>query len=444
MKKFSFFVFVSLCLFFTACKDEAQQVGRSLQAVDVIYTDTLDDIQVCTLAEDSMRTSKMSSEVFGWVEDPVFGRVHSDLYMQFRLSANAVNFGEGAVLDSVVLSLPYSGFFGDTANALNIGVYALDERMYKDSAYYSTRALKAGTENLAENTVLQLHPLTPSVVTGEVMDAQLRIPLKKDYFTQKFILQSGSENLLDNVHFLNYFKGLLLKAESKNGAGCLAYVDVLNALSAVTLYYHNDEHDSLSFQLVSNDSSVYYARIDHNAYKDAEADLRSQIVDRNYASAGRYLYVQASGGVRVQLRFPKLKSYFTEKFPGKRTVIHKAELVLDREGDASAYNPYFYPSNLTMFYKKDSASDKTYFLPDYLNIGNNYFGGAYQDSDSAYHFLLTEYVQYIQMGTLDVAYPIYLTVYGAATQATRVKLLGPSKTNKERRMRLIVTYSLVD
>lgn len=427
-------------MLFTACKDEAQQVGRSLQAVDRIYTDTIDAIQAFSMAEDSMRTSKMSSEVFGWVEDPVFGRVKSDLYMQFRLSANAVDFGQGAALDSVVLSLPYSGFFGDTANALDIGVYELDERMYKDSAYYSTRVLKTASENLAVNTRLQLHPLTPSVVTGEVLDAQLRILLKKDHFTQKFIAQSGTDNLLDNLHFLNYFKGLLLKAESKTGTGCLAYVDVLNSLSAVTLYYHNDEHDSLSFQLVSNDSSVYYAQVDHNAYKDAEADLRKQIVDKDYSAAGKYLYVQALGGVRVQLRFPTLKS----RFESKKAVIHKAELVLNREGDASAYNPCFYPSSLTMFYKKDSASDKTYFLPDYLNIGNKYFGGAYQAEDSAYHFLLTEYAQYIQMGTLDVSYPIYLTVYGAATQATRVKLLGPSAVNGKRRMRLIVTYSLLD
>ena len=95
MKNFSFFVCVLLfCLLFTACKDEVQQVGRSLQTVDKIYADTLDDIQVYTLVEDSIRTSKMSSEVFGWVEDPVFGQVRADLYMQFRLSAIAVHFGD--------------------------------------------------------------------------------------------------------------------------------------------------------------------------------------------------------------------------------------------------------------------------------------------------------------------------------------------------------------
>lgn len=440
MKKFSFFLCLLFCLCFTACKDETQQVGRSLQAMDVIYTDTIDDIQVLSMAEDSIRTSKMSSEVFGWVEDPVFGRVQSDLYMQFRLSANAVNFGAGAVLDSVVLSLPYAGFFGDTANTLQIGVYELDERMYKDSAYYSTRALKAATQNLAINTQLQLHPLTPSVVTGETMEPQIRVVLKKEHFEQKFIQQSGSENLSDNLHFLNYFKGLLLKAENKNGNGCLAYVDVLNALTAVTLYYHNDDHDSLSFQLVSNDSSVYYAKISHDSYQSAEAGLRKQITDRDFSAAVKSFYVQASGGVRAQLRFPTLKS----RFESKKAVIHKAELVLSREGDASDYNPYFYPSRLTMFYKKDSASDKTYFLPDYLNIGNDYFGGACQDADSAYHFLLTEYAQYIQMGLLDVSYPLYLTVYGAATQATRVKLYGPAATVRERRLRLIVTYSYID
>ena len=365
-----------------------------------------------------------------------------DLLIQFRLSANAVDFGAGAGLDSVVLSLPYAGFFGDTANRLTVGVYELDEAMHKDSLYYTTTQLATQSQNLVENApcLLEVRPKTNAVVTGEVQSPQVRIPLQKTYFTQKVIDKSGSEELFDNVHFLQYFKGLMLKVEQKENAGCLAYIDVLNTLATVTFYYHNNDHDSLTFQLVSNDSSVYYARISHGDYAGAEADLRKQVVDKNRTDAGKSVYVQASGGIKTQFRFPTLKS----RFGGRRIAVHKAELLLSPDEVTGGYNPYFHPTALTMYYKQDSASTKSYFLPDYLNIGTDYFGGTYRSEDSLYRFLLTEYVQYVLMDKLDVSYPIYLTVNGAATQATRVKLKGPAHADRPRRMRLIVTYSNID
>ena len=420
----------------SACKDEDNQVGGSLQRQDLVFTDTIDAIQVFSIAEDSIRTSKMSSEIFGWVDDPVFGTVRSDLYIQFRLSAVSVDFGEGAELDSVVLSLPYSGFFGDTGYRLQVGVYELDEPMHKDSAYYSTRDLKTTGGNLSSAGWLDVHPLRKVTVTGEEQSAQLRIPLDKNYFIQKIMQKSGASELSDNQHFLPYFKGLKLKVEGKEGKGCLGYFSLQHALACVTLHYHNNSHDSLVFQLVSNDSSIYYARISHNGYAEAEAELKRQLVDKDYSAAGRAFYLQAGGGVKAQMRFPSLKS----RFEGRRVVVHKAELLLYRDGAVDG-DPYFPPASLSMYYRQDSASSKSFFLPDYLNLGSDYFGGAYSKEDSSYRFLLTEYVQYVLMDKLSVDYPLYLTVNGAATQATRVRIKGPSNPDRGRRMRLLLTCS---
>ena len=422
----------------SACREEEAKVGGSLRHTDRIFTDTIDDIRAFSMAEDSIRTSRMSAGIFGWVSDPVFGTVRSDIFVQFRLSANAVDFGQDAELDSVILSLPYAGFFGDTSYRLQVGVYELDESMHKDSSYYSARSLKVLNRQLASDRRLELHPFTKVCVTGEKQDAQIRIPLDKDYFVQKIMLKSGSAELLDNAHFLPYFKGLLLRVEEKEGSGCLAYADVLNSLAAVTLHYHNKEHDSLTFQLVSNDSTVFYSRISHMAYSDAEAGLKRQVVDKLRDSAACHLYVQASGGVKVQLGFPSLKS----RFSGKRVAVHKAELVLASDnGVQGGYNPYFRPSALNMYYKRDSASTKTYFLPDYLNLGSDFFGGQYQQEDSSYHFLLSEYVQYVLMDRLSDSYPLYVVANGAAVQANRVRLKGPAHPDRRNRMRLIVTYS---
>ena len=429
-----------LALLATACKEEDNKVGGSLRRDDVVQVDTIDSIQAFSIAEDSIRTSKMSAEIFGWVEDPLFGTIRSDLFMQFRLSANAVDFGAGAELDSVVLSIPYAGFFGDTACRLHVGVYELDESMHKDSAYYSTRTLATLNRQLAASTILELHPLTRVVVTGEEQSAQIRIPLDKDYFTQKLMQKSGAEELSDNTHFLSYFKGVSLQVTALEGKGCLAYLDVLNGLTAITLHYHNDTHDSLTFQLISNDSSVYYARISHQGYKGAEPELKRQVVDKQYDGASRLLYVQASGGVRVQMRFPTLKS----RYAGQRVVVHKAELLLSPDFTVEGgYDPYFKPALLSMYYKHDSADAKTYFLPDYLNLGSDYFGGKYGE-DSTYRFLLTQYVQYLLSDRISDACPLYLIASGAAVQANRVRLLGPAHPDRTRRMRLIVTYSIAD
>ena len=92
LKKSILFGWVLLALLATACKEEDNKVGGSLRRDDVVRVDTLDDIRAFSMAEDSIRTSKMSAEIFGWVEDPLFGTVRSDLFMQFRLSANAVDF----------------------------------------------------------------------------------------------------------------------------------------------------------------------------------------------------------------------------------------------------------------------------------------------------------------------------------------------------------------
>ena len=440
LKKSILFGWVLLALLATACKEEDNKVGGSLRRDDVVRVDTLDDIRAFSMAEDSIRTSKMSAEIFGWVEDPLFGTVRSDLFMQFRLSANAVDFGAGAELDSVVLSIPYAGFFGDTACRLHVGVYELDEMMHKDSAYYSTRSLATLNRQLAASTTLELHPLTRVVVTGEEQSAQIRIPLDKDYFTQKLMQKSGAVELSDNAHFLSYFKGVSLQVTALEGKGCLAYLDVLNGLTAITLHYHNNAHDSLTFQLISNDSSVYYARISHQGYAEAEAELKKQVVDKQYDGASRLLYVQASGGVKVQMRFPTLKS----RYAGQRVVMHKAELLLTPDFTvAGGYNPYFQPASLSMYYKQDSADTKTYFLPDYLNLGSDYFGGKYGE-DSTYRFLLTQYVQYLLTDRISDACPLYLIANGAAVQANRVRLLGPAHPDRARRMRLIVTYSLAD
>lgn len=429
--------FLLLAIFFS-CRKESYEVGGSLRTYDdALYCDTLYDIELYTLSEDSLKTNGIKSNLLGWVRDPVFGEIKSDIFAQFRLSANDLTFGEGAGLDSVVLSLDYAGFFGDTTQFLNLSIHELTQSLEKDSSYYSNNSLTYDSKNLISgSSQFVLHPLTEVEILGEKMSAQMRIPLDTNYFSEKFLKKSASSELSNNVNFLKYFKGISIIAKSISGSGCLAYFRMNSTNTAITFYYHNNEHDSLNFQLVSNDSTVYYSRMDHFAYSAAEQDLKQQL-SGNYSNRESF-YLQASGGLKTQMRFPTLKSFYE----GQRIVVHKAELVIHREQTLDSYNPYFYPAALMMYYKKDSTDSKSYYMPDYLNLGSKFLGGEFQSEDNTYRFKLTEYVQYLLMGKIDASYPLYITVKGASTQATRLKYAGPqSASNKDKRMCLIVTYS---
>ena len=83
-------------------------------------------------------------------------------------------------------------------------------------------------------------------------------------------------------------------------------------------------------------------------------------------------------------------------------------------------------------------------MPDFLKLGSKYFGGGIDTTDNTYRFLMTNYVQQVLMGTFPADYPLYIAIAAAVTQSTRLQLVGPNSTTyPERRLRLVLTYSLI-
>lgn len=438
MKKCSLLL-LGIALLCFSCKEEEDIVGISLQTnSDTVYVDTLTDIFMYSVIEDSLPCRQVSHILLGEVDDPMFGNVKSDIFAQFRLSANAIDFGEGAVLDSVVLALPYAGFFGDTLQSVQLGVYELSEKLYKDTTYYTNQTLDYYPTNLvAGGNSFLFYPRSSVVLEGESGAAQLRIPLNNDFFTTRFLEKSGSSELATNLQFLEYFKGIVVKSEGKSGNGCLAYFNLLSTDASITLYFHNNDNDSLSFRLISNDSTNFFAHIEHQ-YISALPALQAQLKQKDYSGCGESVFLQAGCGVKARVQFPCL-----DRYEGKKIAIHKAEFILSR-AETDAYKPYFAPSSLTMYYKKDSNLAVSYYMPDYLKFGSSYFGGAVDTADYSYRFLLTNYVQQVLMGTFPSDYPLYVVIGAAVIQATRLQLVGPSSTTyPDRRMKLVLTYSLI-
>lgn len=423
------------------CKEEENIVGLDVQPdsdkLALLFCDTT-SINTYSVKEDSISTSKTSLSLLGYVKDPIFGKTQAGIYSQFRLAVSSLDFGDSAVLDSIVLTLSYTGFFGDTLHPFVVKVFELDESIDSKKPYYNTSSLNHNTTNLTETTSFYVYPKpkTTNSVDSTQKKPIIRIPLTKSFGNQKFISKSGSTELANNDNFLAYFKGLYIIAEGINNTGSMIYVDMLDPWSCLTLYYHNKEKKGLKHSFVVNEAAARFTSIHHFDYVDANASLKKQILDKDYSETEEKLYIQASGGVKTLINFPHLK----ETFQGKKVAVAKAELVITRSEDD--YSIFFQPTALDMYYKKDANASTSYYLPDFL-IGDDYFGGTYNVNKKEYRFRITQYIQNLIMGDTE-DYPLHLVVKGAATKANRMVLHGINPINNDNRLRLEITYSLIN
>lgn len=429
-------------LFLFGCKEEDNIVGLDVQPdsdkLSLLFTDTT-SIYAYSVMEDSIPTDETSLSILGFVSDPIYGKTQAGIYSQFRLAVTALDFGDSAVLDSIVLSLAYDGYFGDTLKPFIVKVYELDESIDSKKNYYNTSYLNYQSTNLTETNNFYVYPKPKSInpIDSTQKKPVIRIPLNKTYGSEKFISKSGTSVLANNDNFLAYFKGLYIHAEGVSNNGSMVYVDMLNAWSCLTLYYHNKEKKGLKHSFIIKEAAARFASINHFDYGDAHASLKKQILNKDYTEVNEKLYVQASGGVKTLLQFPHLRAMFENQ----KVVINKAELVITRSEDD--YSVFFQPPALDMYYKKDSTASTSYYLPDYL-LGSDYFGGTYQSNKKEYRFRITQYVQNLIMGDTE-DYPLHLVVKGAATKANRMVFYGINPTNDyDRRLRLEITYSIIN
>ena len=436
----NFFLFFLLVSFFTSCKEEDDLVGTNIQPnsdnLNLQFVDTV-TLNAFSVEDDSIITDEMSLNLLGFVSDPIFGRTQASIYSQFRLSQNSLNFGTNAELDSIVLTLSYEGFFGDTLKPFIIKVYELNEKLDLSKTYYSSTSLTYNSTNLTQASTFYCYP-RPKTLKNDTSQstAVLRIPLQKSFGTSKFIDKSGAAELSTDANFMAYFKGLLIQAEAVSSDGSIIYIDMLDAASCLTLYYHNSQKTNLKHSFVVNDSAERFTSINHFDYNDANSSLKKQIIDNDYSEVNEKLFVQGSAGVKTLINFPYLKSMFE----GKKVIITKAELVLTRSG--SDYTYFYQPPSLDLYYKKDESSSTSYYLPDY-SLGTSYFGGTYSSVNNEYRFRITQYIQRLISGVVD-DYPLSLVVKGASIRANRMMFYGTNPSNYDNRLRLEITYSLIN
>ncbi|MCK9400615.1 MAG: DUF4270 domain-containing protein [Bacteroidales bacterium] len=441
LKKFSWFsagLFLITALLLTTCKKENNDLGLEIQPPgDKLNVHSIDTTAVIAYSQivDSVKTDETSVSLLGSMVDPVFGRSTASFYTQFRLSESAYDFGITPYPDSLVLSLKYDGFYGDSTAVMTVKVYELAGQIQLDSLYYSNQSVAVKETLLGQKTFTP--DFSSNVIIGvDTLDPHLRIHLGSLTSTlASKLLTAPADSMADNKSFLNYFYGLYVTAEPANSGGSIIYLDLLSSVSEMTLYYHNGTDDSLKFEYLINSNCARFGNFTHD-YSLGDPAFKAQVIDKDTTLGKSICYVQALGGVKTFVRFPYIKNYYANG----NIAVNEARLFL------SCYEPdpgLDVASTLVLVKRKAEGG---YSITDDQLEGEGYFGGYYDKNNHGYWFRITNTIQEL-MRSADPDYGLEVYVSGGAVNAQRVLLSGKSPQlpiAPEDRMKLIITYTTLN
>ena len=407
IKYISTFCFCALLLIFS-CTDP-NLIGLEVQppsdGITITLSSAKNNLKLSTILEDSLRSDETSTILLGHMSyDYIFGESSADFATQFQLPFNNIDVGnpDTLIVDSVVLSLSYAGSYGNN-DALNIQVYKLTESIFKDSSYYSNQELNYDLNNLNTSPIRYINTEDSVLVRGQMKAPHLQ--LKLDESLGEILLgASGTADLEDNTQFVEFFKGLYLKASDVSfTGGSIIYLNPFTVNTKLTVYYHSINSDSLSLDFsISADA----ARVNLFNEKDI-----TQLVQQADTSQNTYIQSMASYKTVVEIEnLDSIKTVFKNK------AINKVNLNFELDGtDTADYAPHY-----RMYLVRVDKEGKDYFLTDYIAEGEEHFGGKLENGK--YSFNITRYFHQL-LNNEDYTNKLYLVSAGGAVNANRTILL---------------------
>lgn len=433
----------ALLFFGFSCSKTTEKIGNGLlpesDHMAVSFTDTI-ELSCHAESIDSMATKGMTTILLGSMVDPVMGRTDASIFTQLHLSATNQRFGAEPVVDSIVLQLAISGYYGDTTTLQTVHVYELADTLSSYSNYYQCSDVEVKPNDLANGFQFYPRPRTTGTVVGTdtLTHSIIRIPLDNSFGEQ--LVQADSTLYDTPEQFKTFLSGLKICCEpvSQGGAICYFY-PTSNDITVLQLYYREspDEESSRRFNFYITADDVYFNQYQHD-YTLGSDLFTQQLVEGDTSLGQQTLYLQSMGGIRSVIRFPNLRRW-TEGFdPQEHLVINEAKLILPASSILDDSSVYKAPSSLALLSIQPDGT--TALLPDYYE-GNNYYGGSYSSEQHNVVFRIGEYVQRVLSNKTD-SEGLYLSINGAAFNAQRWIIAGPA-ADQEERMRCEIKYSIV-
>ncbi len=312
---------IVLAAFALACNDKPSLVGEEVQPVIDKVTAKVDtlDMQVKTIEMGDIYT-RSTNTLLGDIRDQVYGDLKADYIMQVR-SPKGFKFKQKPIddkIDSVLLSVNYNIWAGDSLAMLKASVYRIDKAI--PNSWYST-------EDLADLLDDKKH-LGSKVYTvaGQQGIRRVMIKLPKELGQKIYDLTLNNPSVFDTQEsfYQNVLGGLYITTTTGSGS-------VLNVKNTELVIFYtykkraeggeNEEEepepDPVGTEVFVNTTESY--QVNHIKHQQLETLL---------APSNEYTYVKSPAGVMTQLTINKdvlTEKYLTDLDEGYNWLISEAQ-----------------------------------------------------------------------------------------------------------------------
>lgn len=416
--------FFCITLALLSCKKKETTIGKdAFDPANLLNSITVDTFQLktYTFSEDSVFSRNQQNALLGAYNDPEFGNVNASFYTQISLdNPGSTSFGNAPTIDSLVLALQYSGYYG-TPSIQTFEVYEITEALSSSTQYNNKSTVAHSNTDLVvpgKGTILPKPTATVQVGTDTTKRAaQLRLPLKNSF--AQFLLDGVAQGeYTTQDRFRAYIKGLYVKVTNTNpatGQGSVLYFSLGAIYSKLTLYYKDDSGTRKEFPYLMTGSSVNFSHIDFD-----HTGKKIQDVINTPALGQKEFYAQAFTS-RAVIEFPTLKNL------PKNVIIHKASLILP----VSHYtNDLLYPSSKINIGTRITDDNDTIYAR--ANV-------PYDDVLKEYSIDVRQHLQQVLAGQIaNRGLFIRPTFFNYTTE--RIIFNGP-QTIYKKKPKLVVTYT---
>jgi hypothetical protein len=391
---------------------------------------------------DDLITANITSHTYllGGMNDPVFGKVSSNLYTQFGLGSSNIEVGD-PIVDSVVVYLKYVGSYGSLDRLRGyqyMKVFELNNDLDPDFLYRQDTTHEKGTERASfgywRGEEATIYAPKGNSLVGDTLSLQPHLRIKLDnQFGDKIL----SADFTDNETFTSAIKGLVFEPQvdqlpESNGA--IYYYDVDDGETRMRVYFHNDISGGTEYKIL--DLFIGKQAGTHTTfYHDYPESLLQDTANTTFGE--QTLYVQAMGGLFSKLSFPGLQN-LKKDMSGKdiNVAINKAELILPIEGDN--FSDFAPPIRLYPTFMLNSTTESP--LIDEFDEGI-ILDGVFNHSTLDYRFNIARQIQWFLNN--DVKNP-ELFVYNHANSVTGYRGLLNGTKHPLRPIKLRVTFTRIE
>lgn len=477
MRKIRHLIFVSLLASLSSCNSDVFQeheIGSNLidQSTSVILIDTF-TVNSSTIKLDSVSTSNFQNVLWGKYNDPYLGSVSSDFYGEVELEKSFALRKIKEVtkvfvkFDSLVFIAYHQErqqsnnrvleyYYGDTLAQQKISIHRVTEDLTlpKNKNFYRAHdMLSYDLESIGEKVFIpeyyknskfdKLKDQDPQEEKGGLrirMDDAIGLDIIKK-------VNASDEIVLDKVKWLEYFEGIVLKADKNNTA---MFSFQTGTKMKMRVYYSDIDFEQANISRIfdfpinkkgtsfSNYKSDFISA--EHAYVKKIGEIKSIKKDVSSVETNNLTYVQGGVGLVTKLNIPYIENLNRLGLTGGAL---KAELIFSPKEESYDDEIYRLPNLPFELYTTDKNNK---FKEGVVNprtnktVTSTYFRNSQHPDKSYYTFDVTNRINKILSSgqTYDDALLITFPIDNIGNSMDRIVI--DSDPNSDMRVKLKVTY----